>query len=204
MKASASIKFGVISCAFLGTVMVVTSQPGTQGGQTGGFPSGIGGVRHNLIREKVTMAQVQEFKDAATLHLNDVQKGLTEGRKVSTSTNYIAQTIYRDVFDKYITRIPFDRIAAAPGGGPTVARMTTPAELAALYYTFDQGVDILAKKHAGQMGNIGSNPLYIEGKITPKDLDMTPDQFKLSVMQYVEVNHMRFWNEARVGLASGR
>ena len=40
--------------------------------------------------------------------------------------------------------------------------------------------------------------------VSPKDMGMTFDQFKQMVATYCEGSPMRFWNEARVGLASGR
>lgn len=199
LKSNSWFKVLVLSASVAGTVLVVSSQPGVVTAKQDG-----GGTIHRIIPDRVGLDQLQEFKDAATLHLNSVQKATMSGlQRGSKAKSYIATTILRDFFDKYITQIPSSAVSSGGTGGPITGRSVSPAELAALYYAFDEGVD-LVKKSGAKMSDVQSNPMYIEGKMTPKDFGMTPDQFKQAVAQYVESHPMRFWNQARVGLASGR
>ena len=68
-----------------------------------------------------------------------------------------------------------------------------------LFYIFDQGIDRISK---GGTASATASPTGIKGNISAKDMGMTPGQLKQAVIQYIDSHPMRFWNEARVGLAS--
>jgi hypothetical protein len=70
-----------------------------------------------------------------------------------------------------------------------------------LYYTFDRGIDMMSK---GSAASATVTPTGITASISPKDMGMTIGQLRQMTMHYAEGHPMRFWNEARVGLASGR
>ena len=194
MKFSHFTRFAVVSGAILGTFMIATSQPGSAKAQQGeSWPT------HKLMPKSVDISQVQEFKDAASLHLNDLQKNVLEmnGRKYPNITIVITKVDFVNVWHDQCFILKDAKAGGAGGQGKPI----TPAELAMLYYVFDQGIDRITK---GSSASGTVTPTGITGNFTPKDMGMTPQQFKQTVMQYVETHPMRFWNEARVGLASGR
>ncbi|MEI8281693.1 MAG: hypothetical protein WCG75_04750, partial [Armatimonadota bacterium] len=183
----------VISSAVLGTAVVATSQPGS-GQQSFLWPV------HNSMPNRISMNRVQEFKDGATLHLKDAQKALTnDGLRPIKGKTFISKTVMVDFFVEHFVVIPNSAIAGGTSGGQ--AKSITPAELAAMIYAFDQGVDMMAK-----MGTVSSSKMSVDqsgisGQMSPKDMGMTGPQFKQMVGQYIENHPMKFWNEARVGLA---
>ena len=200
MKLNSITRFGIVAMTILGSVVVVTSQPTAGARQQGAvWPT------HRMIPASVPMAQMQEFKDAATLHLNDIQKfGPGVGADCTArgiKTRVIASTtIMRDFFTSIVVVV--DNIITTPGagGGPHVKKMT-PSELACMYYAFDQGIDMMSGK---AMPKVTVTPTGISGHMSPKDMGMTDGQFRQMAMTYVDNHPMRFWNEARTGLASGR
>ena len=199
MKFNTLTRFAVVSLTILGTVVVATSQPGSKNQQGGTWPT------HRMIPAKVGLDQLQEFKDAATLHLNDIQKfGPSVGNDGTArgipSKVAISKTFTKDFFTEIVIVIK-DAVASSPGGGIPVVKRVTPAELAMLYYAFDQGVDMMKK--GGSMSTLQATPLNISGHLSPKEMGMTDGQFRQMTTVYVETHHMRFWNEARVGLTSG-
>ncbi len=201
MKLNSITRFGIVAMTILGSVVVVTSQPTSPARQQGHvWPT------HKMIPARVTMDQMQEFKDVATLHLNDIQKfgpGIGEdciARGVKARV-VASTTVMRDFFTSVVLIID-GNIATSPGGGMPVVKKLSPSQLATLYYAFDQGIDIM--KSRGTMASVQANPMYISGKMSPKDMGMTDTQFRQMTAQYVETHPMRFWNEARVGLASGK
>ena len=203
MKLQSIVRLGVIGCAVCGSVIVVTSQPGKPGAQQGdGWPT------HTIMPKHVSMSgapgDIQEFKDAATLHLNDIQKAMMGGYlgKFPPQRYVVIETVWRGVIDTKIYKS--DPIPTAAKGGGTPSHQITPAELAILYYTFDKGVDMISNSGAASSSKAEVTPNGITAKITPKDVGMTADQLKAMTMNYIDSHQMRFWNEARVGLASGR
>ncbi|MEI8281695.1 MAG: hypothetical protein WCG75_04760 [Armatimonadota bacterium] len=201
MKLNSITRFTMVGVTVLGTVLIATSQPSIASSkQAGTWPT------HKMIPDRVSITQVQEFKDAATLHLNDVQKSLV-GRldaspRAQISRCVFTETIVTNYINKYLVVVGSDMVSS-PGGGMPVVKKLSPAQLAMLYYTFDKGIDTmkLSKTSAADdwatKSGIGLN-------VSPKDMGMTFDQFKQMVATYCEGSPMRFWNEARVGLASGR
>ena len=149
--------------------------------------------------------QMQEFKDAATLHLNDVQKAMMEGYlgKFPPVRYVVIETVYRGIIATKIYKSDPIPTGAVKGGG-TTGHQITPAELAVLYYTFDQGIDLIGKSGAGSSAKAEVTPSGIEAKISAKDMGMTEGQFRQAVTQYIDSHPLRFWNQARIGLASGR
>ena len=204
MKINSATKFVVVSCTILGTVIVATSQPGkTPVVQGNAWPT------HSILPQRVSMnavpPQMQEFKDAATLHLNDIQKAMMEGYlgKYPPVRYVVIETVWRSIITTKIYKSDPILNGAVKGGG-TPGHQITPAELAILYYTFDQGIDLIGKTGAASLAKAEVTPSGIEAKISPKDMGMTGPQFKQIVTTYVDNHHMRYWNEARVGLASLR
>ena len=200
MKLNSITRFGIVAMTILGSVVVVTSQPTVAVRQQGEvWPT------HKMIPASVPMSQMQEFKDAATLHLNDLQKFgpsvgadcVARGVKARVA---ISTTIMRDFFTSTIVVISDLNTTPGAGAGPHVKKLT-PAEVACMYYAFDQGVDMMAGKTTPK---VTVSPTGISGHMSPKDMGMTDGQFRQMVMQYVDSHPLRFWNEARVGLASGR
>lgn len=195
MKFNTVTRLIVVSCTVLGTVVVATSQPGS-GQQNFVWPT------HNSMPNRISMNRVQEFKDGATLHLKDVQKALTsDGLRPIKGKTFISKSVMVDFFVERVVAIPNSAVASGTGGE---AKNITPAGLAAMIYAFDEGVDMMAK-----MGSVSSSKMSVDqsgisGQMTPKDMGMTGPQFKQMVGHYIENHPMRFWNEARVGLASGR
>ena len=201
MKINSITRLGIVAMTVLGSVLVVTSQPPSSARQQGDiWPT------HKIIPAKVSMDQMQEFKDVATLHLNDIQKfGPGVGadcvaRGIKTRV-VIANTIMQDFFTKVIVVID-GQLATSPGGGMPVVKKVSPAQLAMLYYAFDQGIDVM--KSRGTMPAVQATPTSISGKMTPKEMGMTDVQFRQMTTHYVDSHPIRFWNEARVGLSSGR
>ena len=204
MKFNSTVKFVVVSCAILGTVIVATSQPGkTTVVQVDAWPT------HSIMPQRVSMnsvpPQMQEFKDAATLHLNDIQKAMMGSYlgKFPPQRYVVIETVWRSILNTKIYKSDPILNGAVKGGGST-GHQITPEELAMLYYTFDQGVDMIGKTGAATSAKAEVTPTGIEAKISAKDMGMTDGQFKQMVMTYVDNHPMRFWNQARVGLASGR
>ena len=147
--------------------------------------------------------QMQEFKDAATLHLNDIQKAMMEGYlgKFPPQRYVVIETIYRSIIATKIYKS--DPIPTGKGGGPG-GHQITPAELAVLYYTFDQGIELIGKTGSASSAKAVVTPSGIEANISPKDMGVTDGQLRQIVTQYLDNHPLRFWNQARVGLASGR
>ena len=196
MKLNSVTKLIVVSSTVLGTVFVATSQPGS-GQQSFAWPI------HNSMPNRISMNRVQEFKDGATLHLKDVQKALTnDGLRPIKGKTFISKTVMVDFFVEHVVTIPNSAVAGGTVGGE--AKTLSPAELACLMYAFDQGVDMMAKMNTASSSKMTVDQSGISGQMTPKDMGMTGQQFKQMVAQYIENHPMRFWNEARVGLASGR
>ena len=159
--------------------------------------------KHSIIPAQVSLSQVQEFKDAASIHLNDIQRNLGTENQQRKVHAVATKTIYTDVFTEKAI-IWTDAISATGVTGTSgLPKKISPAALAALYYTFDQGVDLIARNPKNS-ASATVTPTLITGHITPGDMGMTPGQFHQMVMTYVDNHPMRFWNEARVGLASGR
>ena len=205
MKLNSITRFGIVAMTILGSVVVVTSQPTVAVRQQGEvWPT------HKMIPASVPMSQMQEFKDAATLHLNDLQKFgpsvgadcVARGVKARVA---ISTTIMRDFFTSTIVVISDLNTTPGAGAGPHVKKMT-PADVACMYYAFDQGIDLMARTPgtSNTAGTIIVTPTFITGHMSPKDMGMTDSQFRQMASHYVETHPMRFWNEARVGLASGR
>ena len=204
MKFNSATKLVVVSCTILGTVIVATSQPGkTPLVQSNGWPT------HSIMPQRVSMnavpPQMQEFKDAATLHLNDIQKAMMEGYlgKYPPVKYVVIETLWRSIINTKIYKSDPILNKTAPGGG-TPGHQITPTELAILYYTFDEGIDMIGKTGAASSAKAEVTPSGIEAKISAKDMGMTDGQLRQMVMTYVDNHPMRFWNQARVGLASGR
>ncbi len=219
MKLNSVTRFIVVSCTILGTVVVATSQPGMEAVQQGGnWPE------HSMIPDNVSLAQVAEFHDAATLHLNDMQKNITgsggagpqmRGKKTKFNETTILHTkAFLSAVDDTLVRYQKWETSARPVGpssGPMVK--LSAAEVAVLYYVFDEGVHHLRDTTTGQAtGKAGTakvkppfanaGPDGISAKISAEDMGMTSAQLKQMVAQYCESHPMRFWNQARVGLAS--
>jgi hypothetical protein len=140
------------------------------------------------------------------LHLNDVQKfgpgvGSDCVARGISSRVVISKTVMKDFFTEVLVVIKAEA-STSPGGGMPVVKKVTPAELAMLYYAFDEGVDLMKSRPVAGVINISPNG--ISGHMSPKDMGMTDAQFRQMATFYVENHPMRFWNEARVGLASGR
>ena len=195
MKVTFLTRISVMSLAVLGCVLVVSSQP--VGQQSGMWP------KHGIIPAQVSLSQVQEFKDAASIHLNDIQRNLGTENQQSKIHSIATKTIYTDVFIEKVI-IWTDAISVGSATGANAAgKKISPAALAALYYTFDQGIDLIAR-NSKSTATASITPSLIVGNIKPTDMGMTGPQFKQMVITYVDNHPMRFWNEARVGLASGR
>ncbi len=207
MKLTNITRFAVASCALVGTVMVATSQPGAGQQGAGDFPE------HSMIPQQVSMTQVQEFKDAATLHLNDMlnhqMNGGGAGSQLRGSKTKFNETtiIHTSVFinainDTIVRYKEWNGRAVGPSTGPM--REATPAETAVLKYVFDNGVDMLSRTGtAGGMKGMAS-PAGISAHITPKDMGMSPEQFKQVMIQYAMEKQGRFWRDAASGLATGK
>ncbi len=194
MKFSTLTRLAVVTCAALGMVVVATSQPESVKIQRASmWPT------HTMIPKSVDMSQLQEFKDATTLHLNDLQKNVMEinGREYPNITIVITKVDFLNMWHDQCLILKDSKI----GGGGGQGKPITPAELAMLTYVFDQGIDRLA---IGSSARATVTPTGISGNITPKDMGMTPQQVKQAVSHYVASHPMRFWNEARIGLASGK
>ena len=197
MKFTTLTRSIVVASSIFGIVIVATSQPGQQGAA---WPT------HKIIPPSVGLDQMQEFKDAALLHINDLQMhGGSIGqdcvaRGIQTKV-LIDKTVMKDFFTEVIVVIK-DNIAGSPGGGLPHAKHATPAEIAMLTYAFDQGLDMMKTRPVA--GQINVSPTGISGHLSPKDMGMTDQQFKAMTMNYIDTHPMRFWNEARTGLASGR
>ncbi|MEI8281694.1 MAG: hypothetical protein WCG75_04755 [Armatimonadota bacterium] len=200
MNINPILRFAVVLCAATGAAIVVTSQPGVGKTQVNAWPT------HSMMPVRAVMnpsINMQEFKDAATLHLNDIQKALMDGSlgKFPPQRYVVIETIWRSLLDTKIYKSdPIPGLAVKGGGGHQI----TPAELAILYYTFDQGIDIIGKSGSASSAKAEVTPTGITAHVTTKDMGMTADQLKQMVAQYIEGNPMRFWNQARVGLASGK
>lgn len=198
MKASSITRPIVVGVSLLGTVLIATSQPTVASSQRGGtWPT------HKMIPEKVSMSQVQEFKDAATLHLNDVQKSLlgqldSSGKFPSTRCIF-SERVIANYINHYVLFLDKLNVTGSPGGTVPAAKLSA-AQLAMLYYTFDQGIDRMKGGIMNEDCWVGRSGISLN--VSPKDMGMTFDQFKQSVGQYCEMHPMRFWNQARVGLAS--
>ena len=200
MKIIPLLRFSVVSCASAGAVIVATSQPGVGNAKGDPFPSHSGMPVRAVMNPSINM---QEFKDAATIHLKDIQKAMMDGSlgKFPPQRYVVIETIWRSLLDTKIYKSdPIPGLVVKGGGGHQI----TPAELAVLYYTFDQGIDMIGKSGTASSAKAEITPTGITGHITTKDMGMTSDQLKQVVMQSMERHPMRFWNEARVGLASGR
>ncbi len=198
MKLSTLLRTSIVLSAGTGATIVATSQPGTL---QDGWP------QHKLMPTKVMMGGpgqgMQEFKDAATLHLNDIQKAMMDGSmgKYPPQRYVVIETVWRSILNTKIYKSdPIPGLIVKGGNGHQIS----PAELAILYYTFDQGIDIIGKSGSASSAKAEVTPTGITAHITAKDMGMTADQLKQMVAQYIEGNPMRFWNQARVGLASGR
>jgi hypothetical protein len=199
MKQFSMVRISIVVGSLLGVVMVATSQP--KNGQSGqsNWPT------HSIIPPKVSLggggSHVQEFKDAATLHLNDVQGAMVRGTLRGTKTTYvITKLTLMDFYDN-----KFFILDRTTGGSSDPRSGTmTPAQLTVLYYVFDEGVDMMVKNGAAGKSNLEATPTGISGRVSAKDLGMTSDQLRQMVIHSAESHPMRFWNEARVGLASGR
>ena len=190
MKTINLVRLTVASFTAVGCVLVASSQPGRQ---ANAWP------KHSMIPANVSLSQVQEFKDASTLHLNDVQQNLGLSNQEVKWTAVIVKTISRGVVtDKFV--VWYDRTV---GGTVVTAKKLSPAALATLYFTFDQGIDMIAR-NPKSTATATITPNLITANIKPSDMGVTDTQFHQMVAQYVESHPMRFWNEARVGLASGR
>ena len=201
MKLNSITRFTVVGVTVLGTVLSATSQPGiVSSKQAGTWPI------HKMIPDKVTISQVQEFKDAATLHLNDVQKSLVgqldSSAKGVSSRCVFTETIVSNYINKYLVVLSADMVAS-PGGGMPVVKKLSPAQLAMLYYTFDKGIDTMKLSKTSAIDDWATKS-GIGLNVSPKDMGMTFPQFKQMVGVYCDNSPMRFWNEARVGLASMR
>ncbi len=196
MKYNTITRLVVVSCTVLGTAIVATSQPGSAQ-QNFVWPT------HNSMPNRISMNRVQEFKDGATLHFKDAQKALTnDGLRPIKGRTYISKTVLRDFFVEHFVYIPNSAVAGGTSGGEM--KNISPAELACLMYAFDQGVDTMVKMGTASLSKTYVDQTGITSQMTPKDMGMTEPQFKQMVGQYIENNPMRFWNQARVGLASGR
>ena len=191
MKVYSLARATVVSCAAVGMFVVATSQPGSAK-QAGVAPS------HQIIPRSVDIGDIQEFKDAGTIHLNNIQKIMLDnaGRGYPNITIVITKV---DFLNMWHDQCFILKDAKTTGGGQV--KPASPAELAVLSYVFEQGIDHMVK---GSSAKGTASPSNITASISPKDLGMTSEQFKQSVMQYVEGHQTRFWNEARIGLASGR
>ena len=200
MKIALFLRSSVMLASLVGTILVVSSQPGiVKGQQDIGFPV------HKIIPAKVGIGQIQEFKDSATLHLNDIQKAMMTGYlgKFPPQRYVVIETVWRSIINTKIYKSDPIPLAATKGGG-TGGHQITPAELAILYYVFDRGADMIGKNGSSSHATAEVSPSGISAKISAKDLGMTADQLKQMVAQYCDSHPMRFWNEARVGLASIR
>ncbi len=194
MKFSQIGRMLVVAGAIFGTVVIVISQPGgARGQQSMALPI------HSIIPKSVDISQVQEFKDAGTIHLNEMQKlqMSTAGKAYPTKTIIITRIDFVRIWnDRFYVLGATDRTVG--GGSP---KATTAAEMAVLSYIFDQGIDRIAK---GSSAKGNATPTGITASISSNDLGMTPSQLKQAVIQYVDSHHMQFWNRARVELASNR
>ena len=195
MKNINVVRWTVLSVAVLGTVLTVTSQPGVSGVQQGPLV-------HSIIPAKVPMSQVQEFKDAASIHLNDLQKGNRMASGTS-SRMYFTERVISNYVYHYLIYLDAAQLKGGATGAATAVQKLTPAEVAMLAYTFDEGMDIMSRNPASKASAIAT-PSHIEASISQKDMGMTDPQFRQMVMQYLDNHPLRFWNQARVGLASGR
>ena len=197
MKITSIIRFTVASFAVAGCVLVASSQPTVTGSQRSSeWP------KHSMIPAQVPMSQVQEFKDAASLHLNDIQRNMGLANSLSKWTAIIDHTIHRGIVDtKFV--VWRDNVSSGGVGGGVKPEKLSAAALATLYYTFDQGIDIIARNPKSK-ATASVSPNFITANIKPSDLGMTEGQVNQMVAQYVESHPMRFWNQARVGLASSR
>lgn len=195
MKLTLISRITVVSFSVLGCVLVASSQPGVQ--QGGSWP------KHSITPTQVSLSQVQEFKDAASLHLNDVQRNLGLSNQQARWTAVAVKSFYKDAFIEKAVIWYTDAVSGGSSGSGVPAKKISPAALAALYYTFDQGIDIIAR-NPKSTATATVTPTLITANIKPSDMGMSSGQFNQAVMQYVDSHPMRFWNEARVGLASGR
>lgn len=200
MKLNTITRFGIVAMTIFGSVVVVTSQPTASTRQQGQvWPT------HKLIPASVPMSQMQEFKDAASLHLNDIQKfgpgiGADCIARGIKSRVIASSVIMRDFFTSIVIIVGDTVTTPGAGGGPHVKKVT-PAEVACMTYAFDQGIDMMANR---SKPNMTVTPTGISGHMSPKDMGMTDAQFRQMTAQYVESHPLRFWNQARVELASGR
>ena len=189
MKFNTISRFLVVGMTAVGTAVVAFSHPNAL--RQGSFP------RHSFIPASVPMSQVQEFKDASTILLNDLQKQNLAGMQAQKGVYIISKYVMRDFFDHTVY------VLGKEGSLPSVseAKPISPRDLACLHYAFDEGIDHVAK---GSPASVSVNLNSISGKMTSKDMGLTPGQFTQAVAQYVDSHPLRFWNQARTGLASGR
>ena len=195
MKLPLISRFLVVGMTLVGTAVVALSHPGTA-------PQA-GAIKHLIIPASVQMSQVQEFKDAATIHLKDLQSaggGLERG---GLSRFFADHVVSKDFFTERVLWFPNDATVGSTGGGKPSVQRLTPAEVAMMSYAFDEGIDMMRKNPASS-ASLTATPTMISGHVSPKDMGMTYPQLRQMTAQYIDAHPMRFWNEARVGLASGR
>lgn len=208
MKLTSITRFAVASLALVGTVMVATSQPGgiPQAGQDD-FPE------HTMIPQKVSLGQMQEFKDAATLHLNDMLEHQMDGgngqqlrgkKTKFNETTIIHTSVFLSAVNDTVVRYKeWSNALVGPSSGPM--RPPTDAELAVLKFVFDKGVDMVGRSSGVAGGpSATASPAGIEAHISVKDMGLNENQFRQMVMQYAVQKQGRFWRDAASGLASGR
>lgn len=197
MKFTSLSRFLVVGMTLVGTAVVALSHPGNA--------RQAGAIKHLIIPASVQMSQVQEFKDAATIHLKDLQSktgggGLERGFPAKVVFD---KTFTKDFFVEKIVWFPPDYAIVSTGGGKAPAQRLTPADVAILSYAFDEGIDMIRKNPASS-ASLTATPTMISGHISPKDMGMTYPQLRQMTAQYIDAHPMRYWNEARVGLASGK
>ena len=196
MKITTISRIVVASVGALGCILLVSSQPNTQ------LPPNTW-PRHSILPAQVSLSQVQEFKDAASIHLNDIQRNLGASNEQAKWYAIAVKSYYKDAFVEKAIVWNADAVSAGTVGTPLSAKKLSPAALAALYYTFDHGIDLIAR-NPKSTATATITPTLITANIKSSDMGMTAGQFHQAVMQYVDSHPMRYWNEARVGLASGR
>lgn len=198
MKLGSVIRLSVAAISVFGAVLVVTSQPGSA--------RQAGSIKHLIIPASVQMSHVQEFKDAATILLKDAQKEASSGgglERGSMSKFFFVKTTAKDYISDRIFWFPNDAVGGSTGVGSSASQRATPADIAMLSYTFDEGIDIVMRNPATG-ASLTASPTMITGHISPKDMGMTYPQMRQMTAQYIDRHPMRFWNEARVGLAAGK
>ena len=202
MKLGSAIRLSIASASVFGAVLVVISQPSSKN-QSAHWP------QHSIIPASVSMNEVQEFKDVATLHLNDMQRIMTAGtfQAFPTITYVIDHSVHRGMFDHTVYvlgRITDGTSGGGKNGSGAQAKRSSvsAAELATLHYVFDEGVDKVINKTSPSPLVASSNGIV--GKISPKDIGLSADQANQMTLEWIDRHPLRFWNQARVGLASGR